>query len=215
MWKDIKLDLERYCHRLQLPSLTIILFQAGFHAAVVYRIGHAIVSSHYSHTLPFRILWMFYSVVRRISEVFTGINFNPEIKLGPGVYMPHFGGIVLYGDIGSNCDIHQGVTVGYGGHTVDGTPVIGDRVFLGAGAKIIGSITVGNDVVIGANAVVTKSVPDRAVVVGIPAKIVSMEGSFDFVRYPDMENDPERQNSLALLNSDDDMKLAHESTKHN
>ena len=76
-------------------------------------------------------------------------------------------------------------------------------MFIGAGAKIFGSITIGNDVVIGANAVVLKSVPDRAVVVGIPAKVVSMKGSFDIVRYPGMEDDPERQRSLALREVDE------------
>lgn len=200
MLKDIRTDLKRFCYRLNISPLTVWLFQPGFHAMVVYRIGHVIYTSPHNRTIPFRIMRMFYLVVRRISEIFTGVNFNPEIEVGGGVYMPHFGGIVLYGDIGCNCDIHQGVTLGYGGRSVDGTPVLGDRVFVGAGAKIIGDITVGNDVVIGANAVLTKSVPNRAVVVGIPAKIVSMKGSFDFIFYPGMEDDPDRQDSLALLN---------------
>ena len=60
-------------------------------------------------------------------------------------------------------------------------PVIGDRVYLGAGAKIFGGIRIGNDVAIGANAVVTKALPDNAVAVGVPAQMISYEGSRDFV----------------------------------
>ncbi len=73
---------------------------------------------------------------------------------------------------------------------------LGDRVFIGAGAKILGLITIGNDVAIGANAVVTNSLPDRAVAVGVPAKIISYEGSFNFVLYENMENDPKRSKSF-------------------
>ena len=60
-------------------------------------------------------------------------------------------------------------------------PIIGDRVYIGPGAKLFGKIRIGNDVAIGANAVVTKDVPDNAVVVGVPAKIISYKGSSDFI----------------------------------
>jgi serine O-acetyltransferase len=66
-----------------------------------------------------------------------------------------------------------------------GSPTIGDRVYVGSGARLIGRITIGNDVAIGANAVVTKNLPDNAVAVGVPAKIISYEGSKDFVVYRD------------------------------
>jgi serine O-acetyltransferase len=62
-----------------------------------------------------------------------------------------------------------------------GCPKIGDRVFIGPGAKIFGAITIGNDVAIGANAVVTKNLPDEAVAVGIPAKVVNLNGSKDYI----------------------------------
>ena len=98
----------------------------------------------------------------------------------------------------SNSDIYQGVTIGYNVRAGEsgGYPTIGDRVFLAAGSKVIGPIQIGNDVAVGANAVVTKSALAHAVVLGIPGKVHSYAGSFDLIRYPNWESDPERQKSL-------------------
>jgi serine O-acetyltransferase len=100
--------------------------------------------------------------------------------------MPHTNGIVIHIDakIGNYCNLGQQVTIGVGGRGEKrGTPKLGNRVFVGPGAKIFGAITIGNDVAIGANAVVTKDLPDNAVAVGIPAKVISYEGSKDFIIY--------------------------------
>ena len=105
-------------------------------------------------------------------------------KIGEGFYIGHFSGIVISSAavIGKNCNISQGVTIGISGKGEDrGCPIIGDNVYIGAGAKVIGRITIGNNVAIGANAVVTKDVPDNAVVVGIPAKIISMDGASEIL----------------------------------
>jgi serine O-acetyltransferase len=84
--------------------------------------------------------------------------------------------------MGEYCNLSQGVTIGVGGRGENsGCPKLGDRVFIGPGAKILGSISIGNDVAIGANAVVTKDLPDNAVAVGVPAKIISYKGSKDFI----------------------------------
>ena len=90
-------------------------------------------------------------------------------------YIGHFGCIIVGEGVvmGSNCNLSQGVTLGVAGRgDRKGSPTIGDRVFIAPGAKVIGKISIGNDVTIGANAVVSKSLPDRAVAVGIPAKVV-------------------------------------------
>jgi serine O-acetyltransferase len=102
--------------------------------------------------------------------------------------------------IGRHCTLTQGVTIGHAGggsHTTDKNPVIGDRVYIGPGAIIIGPITIGNDALIGAGAVVTRSVPDRGVAVGNPARVISHKGSFDLISYPGMEQDEERIAALA------------------
>ena len=80
--------------------------------------------------------------------------------------------------IGDNCTIYHGVTLGGRGHSKGQRrhPVIGDNVLVGAGAKLLGPITVGNDVSIGANAVVLHDIPDYATVVGVPGKVVRIEG---------------------------------------
>jgi serine O-acetyltransferase len=111
-----------------------------------------------------------------------GIPFLTEI--GPGFYIGHFGGIFIYPDckIGKNCNLSQEVTIGNAPRGQNkGYPTIGDDVYIGPGAKIIGCVKVGNRVAIGANCVVTKDVPDDAVVVGVPGKIISFEGSVGYV----------------------------------
>ena len=117
-----------------------------------------------------------------------GIPFLTEI--GPGFYIGHFGGIFIYPDckIGKNCNLSQEVTIGNVPRGQNkGYPTIGDNVYIGPGAKIIGCVKVGNRVAIGANCVVTKDVPDNAVVVGVPGKIISFEGSEGYVRNTDYD----------------------------
>lgn len=104
-----------------------------------------------------------------------GIDMKRGSSVGAGFYIGHFGGIVISSSamIGSNCNISQGVTIGVSGEgDRRGVPVIGNNVYMGAGAKLIGGIKVGDNVIIGANAVVTRDVPDGAIVVGIPAKVI-------------------------------------------
>jgi serine O-acetyltransferase len=128
-----------------------------------------------------------YPIVRIIlkrCEYRFGISIAYNTEIGHGLYIGHFGGIVISNDakIGNNCNINQGVTIGstYGGKH-PGTPVIGDNVYLGPGSKVIGDITIGNNVAIGANSVVTSSIPDNAVVAGVPGRVISDKGSYDYV----------------------------------
>lgn len=113
-----------------------------------------------------------------------GISIPYNTDIGPGLYIGHFGGIVVNpcAKIGPNCNINHCVTIGaaYGGKN-PGTPEILDNVYLGPGSKIIGGITLGRHSAVGANCVVTKSVPDYGVVVGIPGEVVSLKGSSEYV----------------------------------
>jgi len=94
--------------------------------------------------------------------------------IGPGLFIQHgFSTIITAKSIGEDCWINQQVTIG---HTTKGSPVLGDRVTVNAGAKVIGPVTVGSDVVIGANAVVVKDVPPNVTVVGVPAYIIRRDG---------------------------------------
>ena len=107
-----------------------------------------------------------------------GIEVSPQVEIGGGLFLPHTVGTVIgAARIGDNCTILQGVTLGTSepdmGFTVSERPVIGNDVLIGAGAKVIGRITVGDHAKIGANAVVLRDVPAYALAVGVPATIVA------------------------------------------
>lgn len=113
-----------------------------------------------------------------------GIAIPEYTVIGPGLFINRFGGIYIGGDaiIGANVNVTHGVLLGYTNRGARaGCPTVGDRVFLGAGAKVIGRIHIGNDSSVGANAVVTKDVPDKGVVGGIPAKLLSSAGSEGYI----------------------------------
>lgn len=120
-----------------------------------------------------------------------GISIPPGTKIGSGFYIGHFGGIVvnIRSVIGNNCNISHGVTLGEscrGGNK--GYPVLGDNIYIGPGAKIVGAVKIGNNVAIGANCVVTKNIPDNSVVVGVPGKVISQDGSKGYVNRTDYED---------------------------
>lgn len=110
--------------------------------------------------------WRFWSVI-------TGADIDKEAQLGGGLSLPHPNGIVIHGKavIGVNCMIMQQVTIGM--IEVDEVPTIGNNVYIGSGAKLLGSIKVGNEASIGANAVVIKNVPPLNTAVGVPAKNIA------------------------------------------
>ncbi len=137
---------------------------------------------------------VFYPISKGILRRYTykfGISIPFTNSIGEGLYIGHFGGIFVspYVIIGKNCNISQDVTLG---HKVRGagigSPTIGDNVYIAPGVKIFGNIKIGNNAAIGANCVVTKDVPDNGVVVGIPGKIISYEGSEGYVCFTDYKN---------------------------
>jgi serine O-acetyltransferase len=122
-----------------------------------------------------------------------------KCNIGPGLYIGHFGGIFIDAEarLGENCNLAQGVTIGKGGRgELHGVPVLGARVHIGANAIVLGKIAVGNDAVIGPGAVVMSDVPPCGVAMGNPARVIASTGSFEFVHYDKMENDPSRQFAL-------------------
>ncbi len=117
-----------------------------------------------------------------------GIDVSFPASIGPGFYIGHFGGIMINSAarIGRNCNISQDVTIGmsFRGERA-GAPTLGDGVYIGPGAKIFGKIRIGDDVAIGANCVVTKDVPDHAVVVGVPGRVISLDGASGYINHTD------------------------------
>jgi serine O-acetyltransferase len=148
------------------------ILRRGLWAMVVYRFGrwrYRIRSR--AIRKPFSVL---YKLLKTACEILTGIELPCEASLGRRFKIEHFGGIVVSGDatFGDDVVIRNGVTIGLRRTGVRGAPVIGDRVDIGAGAKILGRINIGNDVVIGANAVVIEDVPPNSIAVGVPARIL-------------------------------------------
>lgn len=114
----------------------------------------------------------------------SGIQIDPATQIDKGFYIGHFGTIVINAKsvLGKNINISPGVNIGQanrGKHK--GTAIIGDNVYIGPGAKIVGAVHIGNSVCIGANAVVTHDVPDNACVAGVPAQVISMNGAEGYV----------------------------------
>lgn len=143
----------------------------GFWVMLVYRFGR------WRYGIRSRWLrWPFsfvYKILKLLSQILTGIDLPCETQVGRRFTIEHFGDVIISGDavIGDDVTIRNGVTIGLKRTNEPGSPVIGNRVDVGAGAKVLGPIRIGDDVVIGANAVVITDVPPNSLAVGVPARI--------------------------------------------
>jgi len=149
----------------------------GFWALVVYRFGRWRYGIGWRPArVPFSIA---YKLLKFFSDMLLGIDLPCEAVLGRRCVIEHIGAIVISGDavFGDDCIIRQGVTVGLRNRGVRGSPRIGNRVDIGAGAKLLGPIQIGDDAAIGANAVVLCDVPANSIAVGVPAKILPRKPS--------------------------------------
>ncbi|MBS1154550.1 MAG: cysE [Proteobacteria bacterium] len=162
--RDIRMILER--DPAAKGALEVLLCYTGQHAVWAYRL------SHWLWVRNFRLSARWLSQVARI---FTGIEIHPGATIGKGFFIDHGMGVVIgeTTEIGNEVTVYHGVTLG-GTSLAHGKrhPTLGDRVVVGAGAKLLGAITIGSDCRVGANSVVVKSVPPNSVVVGIPGQIV-------------------------------------------
>jgi serine O-acetyltransferase len=181
----VRSDLYRYHGRVTFSVfLKNLLFTPGFK----YSFWMRVVAYFSQHPWLRRSLYRIpYFVLMHCTYKY-GISIPHNTAVGPGLYLGHFGGIVVHekSAIGRNCNISHGVTLGQANRgRMKGHPTIGDNVYIGPGAKIVGRVSVGNNVAIGANCVVTHDVPDNAVVVGVPGKVISLDGSQDYVDFTD------------------------------
>jgi serine O-acetyltransferase len=154
-----------------LRTLTRGMLSQGFQALLVYRIFRWF----YERGIPTQPMRFF---IERLTEITTGISIPVQAQIGRGLRIHHFGGIIVHSEavIGEGCTIYHGVTLGdLGGW--GGAPSIGNHVVIGAGAKILGRIELGDYCRIGANAVVRTSVPAGCLAVGVPAIIKQPGGA--------------------------------------
>jgi serine O-acetyltransferase len=148
------------------------LARHGFWVLVIYRFGRWRYSIRWR---PLRMPVSFiYKVLKFFSEILLGTELPCEAVIGRRFVIEHIGGIVVSGDavFGDDCVIRNGVTVGLRNRGIRGSPCLGNRVDIGAGAKLLGPIHIGDDAAIGANAVVLCDVPPNSIAVGIPARIL-------------------------------------------
>ena len=164
-WRHIYRDFRRYRVTADAALRTIFLTQ-GFWASCIYRLSRAGVKRAGWISRPLAAL------AQKLVEIVTGISIPPHCEIGDGLYIGHYGSIILSPEarVGHNCSLAQNVTIG-------------------------------DDVVVCAGSVVNRSVPARAVVMGNPARVVSYDGSFDYVFYDGMDVDPARRASLERVRS--------------
>jgi serine O-acetyltransferase len=169
MWRTIRSDIDSVYERDPAARSTaeILTCYAGLHAIWGHRLTHWL----WHNDMPFLARWL-----AQVMRLFTGIEIHPGATIGPRFFIDHGMGVVIgeTAEIGSDVTLYHGVTLG-GTSLNKGKrhPTVGDRVVVGAGAKVLGNIEIGPDTRIGANAVVVKSVPENSVVVGVPGQNIA------------------------------------------
>ena len=149
-------------------SAEVLLLYPGLHALVIYRAAHGLHKK--GHTFAARTL-------SQAARLLTGIEIHPGATIGRRLVIDHGAAVVIgeTAEIGDDCTIYQGVTLGgTGKDTGKRHPTVGNRVLIGAGAKVLGPFTIGDDAKIAAGAVVLEAVPESATAVGIPARVVRL-----------------------------------------
>lgn len=199
MWNAIVTDFQIIFDRDPAARnwLEVFLCYPGWHALVFYRIAHGIQKIN----IPFLP-----RLISNLARLFTGVEIHPCAQIGKGVFIDHGMGVVI-GEtaiVGEYVTIYQGVTLGGTGKEKGKRhPTLGREIVVGAGAKILGNITIGDRVNVGAGSIVLRNVPDDCTVVGIPARIVRHRGQ-SIKDYPPQINresfpDPEAEAIKALF----------------
>lgn len=181
MFSAIKADLQAVFDRdpAATSRLEVILTYSGFHALLAYRVAHRLKSAG----IPF-----FPRAISQLARWMTGVEIHPSAKIGTGFFIDHGMGVVIgeTAEIGDYVTLFQGVTLGgTGKERGKRHPTLGNHVVVGAGAKILGGINIGDNVKVGANSVVLKNVPPNSTVIGVPGRIIKSQGE----RLPDATMD--------------------------
>ena len=184
--EEIKYDVKAF--RQRDPAATsdaeVLLLYSGMHARLAHRLSHALYKR--DHKLSAR-------AVSQGAKFLTGIEIHPGATIGKGLVIDHGSGVVIgeTAEIGDDCTIYQGVTLGgTGKDTGKRHPTLGNNVMVGSGAKILGPVTIGDNVKVASGAVVLEDLPEDSTAVGIPARVVRVAGKrvandLDQVHIPD------------------------------
>ena len=171
----LRQDLESFCQRdpAARSKWDVFFLYPGFHAMLLHRFAHWLWG--------FR-LYFLARLISIVSRFITQIEIHPAVRIGEGLVIDHGAGLVIgeTSEIGRHCTLYQNVTLGGVAPSVNAPkqvsvkrhPRLEDYVIIGAGAKVLGAITIGTGARVGANAVVTHDVPPHTTVIGIPAKSI-------------------------------------------
>jgi serine O-acetyltransferase len=178
---DIRADFRSVFERdpAARNTLEVIVAYPGFQAVVSHRIAHYLWRKNFKFIAR---------VMSQLSRFFTGIEIHPGAEIGKGFFIDHGMGVVIgeTSEIGVNVTIYHGVTLGGTSFTKGKRhPTVGNNVTIGAGAKILGPLSIGDNSKVGANSVVIRDVPANSTVVGIPGSVVPGE---IFPRYSGLEH---------------------------
>jgi len=148
--------------------------------ALMYPGVHAVWAHRASHAMWQRGAYLPARALSQVTRFLTNIEIHPGATLGPRLFIDHGAGVVIgeTAEVGADVTIYHGVTLG--GTSLDRGkrhPTVGDRVTIGAGAKVLGNLVIGSDSRIGANSVLLRSVDDHSVVVGVPGQVIAAGGS--------------------------------------
>ena len=184
--RDLQYDISAIRDRdpAATSDLEVLLLYSGLHAVLLHRAAHALYEN--GHKISAR-------AISQSAKFLTGIEIHPGAKIGRGLVIDHGSGVVIgeTAEIGDNCTLYQGVTLGgTGKDTGKRHPTLHDNVLVGAGAKVLGPFEVGAGAKIASNAVVLEAVPENATAVGVPARVVRINGKkvkeeLDHVHIPD------------------------------
>ena len=167
VWALLRDDILRtyqYMNGSRLMKIANCARTPGVHAVAIYRFGQWCSTQHVVVRL---LLDPIYLVLNELLKILWGIELPRSAQIGPGLYIGHFGGIIISpaAVIGANCNLSQSITIGVAGTGERrGVPTIGNNVYIAPGARIFGKISIGDNVKIGANAVVHADIPDNSVV---------------------------------------------------
>lgn len=180
-WECLVADLARYWRYARADSawarIRLIVQTEAIWAIATYRLARYLkTEAHPAVRLALKVPC---AVAYQTVRLAVGICLDPGARIGPGLFIGHSGGIwVAPGAvIGRDCNLSQGVTLGIGGTLRRGSPVLGDRVWVGPKATITGPVKIASFSVVGANSLVVANVPERGVAVGVPARLIALSGS--------------------------------------
>ena len=180
--------------------LEILLCYSGLHALWFYRLNHWL----WNHGTRLLSRWL-----SQVARLLTGIEIHPAAQIGRRLFIDHGMGVVI-GEtsvIGDDVTLYQGVTLGGTGKEKGKRhPTIGNRVVIGAGARVLGNIRIGDNSRVGAGSVVLRDVPDNATIVGVPGHIVLRSGQRVIITDPEQIHDPLSEALAAVATQVKDLK---------